>query len=116
VTNAQLAMVDRALSDLETQLFPPPHPDGERPPEGDPAIPSALVQRLGARAGLATVDPVRKRLQRLQRLAQQARDAEVSLVNDALNLRAHALQQGTRVCPAIPDPAAAADARQLQPA
>jgi hypothetical protein len=107
LTGTQLAMVDRALTDLEALLFPSAAREGDQPPAGDLAIPSAPMQQVGARSGLAKLDPVRRRLQRLQRLVQQARDAEVTLVNDALNLRGYVLLQETGVCLAKPDPVAA---------
>ena len=93
LTVVQLALVDRALTELETQLFPPASVDGDRQPDGDRDLPSAPTRHSGARLGLAKLDPVRERLQRLQGLAQQARDAEATLVNDALNWKANLLLQ-----------------------
>ena len=116
LSDAQLAMVDRALTDLEIQLFQPAAIDGDGQHEGAPVIPSALIRQSCARSGLAKLDPVRKRLQRLQRLAHQAREAEATLVNDALNFRAYVLLDATMPLPS-PDPIVAdAGPTQLLPA
>lgn len=94
LNDVQLAQVDRALTRLEAQLFPPAAHDGDPQPAGDRDIRSTPIQRSGKHSVLAKLDPVRERLQRLQRLARQARDAEASLVNDALNWQAYLLLQG----------------------
>lgn len=106
LTETQLTLVDRALTDLETQLFPLAALDGNRQQEDDRGIPSASHQQSRAHLGLAKLDPVRNRLQRLQRLAQQARDAEATLVNEALNSNAYFLLQGATTSLASPDPGA----------
>lgn len=108
LTDVQLALVDRALTVLETQLCPSAAVDG-----GD--IPSVSMRHAGARSSLAKLDPVRERLQRLQRLAQQARDAEATLVNDALNRNANLLLQGA-TSPGDPDRVGPRGPTQLLPA
>ena len=92
----QLAIIDRALTDLETQLTPPAAFDEEQP-RGLGRLQPASRGPAGTRAGLAALDPVRMRLQRMQRLIQYARDAEIILVDDALNrrLKGHALFKGS---------------------
>ena len=107
LSDDQLVIVDRALTDLETQLLPATAFD-ENPPLGLglQSIPSS--SRLpGTRAWMAALHPVRTRLQRLQRLIEYARDAEIVLVNDALNrsLKSHALSNaaGKRFEPASTD-------------
>jgi hypothetical protein len=103
LTDVQLALVDRALTDLETQLFPTASMAGNRQPDGDRGSPSAPIRQSGAPLGPAKLDRVRQRLQRLQLLAQQARDAEATLVNDALNRQANLLLQGAPTSLTDPD-------------
>lgn len=100
LSDDQLVIVDQALTDLETQLVPATA-FGEDPPLGMvlQSIPASSKQPR-ARAWIATLDPLRMRLQRLQRLVEYARDAEIILVNDALNrsLKRHALSDGPGNC------------------
>lgn len=93
LTDDQLAIVDRALTDLETQLSPPASLDGDQ--RQQPMPPS--LKQDDTRTSLAALNPLRMRLQRLQRLVQYARDAEIILFNDALNhtLKGHALFSGS---------------------
>ena len=113
----QLSIVDRALTDLETQLLPSPAPEPTRADEADQAAVLAPSRQSFARSGLASLDPVRKRLQRLQRLAQRARDAEMILVNNALNLKVYALPSANTTCLATDEAdALEPDSTQLVPA
>ena len=92
----QLAIIDRALTDLETQLMFPAVFAGEQHAGLDLQSIPASREPADTRVGLAALDPVRLRLQRMQRLIQYARDAEIILVDDALNrsLKGHALSKG----------------------
>jgi len=103
LSDDQLVIVDRALTDLETQLAPAAVFDEDRPLDLRLQSTPANRKQPGTRAWLATLDPLRMRLQRLQRLVEYARDAEVVLVNDALNrrLKIHALCNGPGKQPAL---------------
>lgn len=92
----QVAIIDRALTDLERQLAPPATFDEDQP-IGLDLQPTPASGRPDTRAKLAALDPMRGRLQRLQRLIQYARDAEIILVDDALNrcLKGHALARAS---------------------